>query len=252
MLRSHPMFNACEMIYELREIEHFSCDDTFMELFYVKDCESAVWEAIAKADYSDLADMFDELNTTLAVEAVEPLPESMFKVADYAEQQGMFDADDDFSDSYIYQYNNRGYIDMELLLKDNPEARDEVMRELREEPESTMFEYLTNEGLEAVRDLLRYAAKDDEDFARSSACCYLVDADDFNLEVYEHWIVDDCLAYKLRDYDHKVVEFLGLDIYCRTCTGQSMILDSNMHKIAYDWGFFDNMVPEVKDEPGKL
>ena len=44
-------------------------------------------------------------------------------------------------------------------------------------------------------------------------------------EVYEHWLIDDRLARWLKDAGGHVVEFMGLDIWCRTTTGQSIILD---------------------------
>lgn len=64
-----------------------------------------------------------------------------------------------------------------------------------------------------------------------------VDTDDFHSEVYEHWIVSNWLAYKLKERGYVVGEVSGLTIYGRCCTGQSMCLDHNMQAIALElWG----------------
>lgn len=54
-------------------------------------------------------------------------------------------------------------------------------------------------------------------------------------EVYEHWIVSDWLAARLIEEGESVArDVMGLTIWGRTCTGQSMVLDSVIQKIALD------------------
>ncbi len=54
------------------------------------------------------------------------------------------------------------------------------------------------------------------------------------VEVYEHWLVSSHLAYKLREHGQTVVDdFFGLQVWCRTCTGQSISMDYVICKI-YD------------------
>ncbi len=65
---------------------------------------------------------------------------------------------------------------------------------------------------------------DDDDF----------DATDFQ-EVYEHWVVESDLAYMLREQGETVVDEWGLDIWCRTTTGQSITMDCCVRDIAKKW-----------------
>lgn len=51
-------------------------------------------------------------------------------------------------------------------------------------------------------------------------------------EAYEHWIVTSWLANKLEDKGEMVTkDFLGLTIWGRTCTGQSIMLDEVIRDI---------------------
>ena len=65
-------------------------------------------------------------------------------------------------------------------------------------------------------------------------------------DVFEHWIVSDYLADKLEEYGEKVLRaFFGMTIWCRTTTGQAILLDGVISKICaemeilegqkYDW-----------------
>lgn len=55
------------------------------------------------------------------------------------------------------------------------------------------------------------------------------------VEVYEHWIVSDALAYHLRGHGMLVEEFLGFTIWGRTCTGQAIAMDGDIQDIAEAW-----------------
>lgn len=50
-------------------------------------------------------------------------------------------------------------------------------------------------------------------------------------EVYEHWIVSKDAKRDLRSAGERVVEIMNLNIWCRTCTGQSFWYDSCMQQL---------------------
>ncbi len=69
---------------------------------------------------------------------------------------------------------------------------------------------------------------------------------DYIPEVYEHWIVSDYLADKLEAHGEKVLrDFFGMTIWCRTTSGQAILLDHVISEICaemeilegqkYDW-----------------
>lgn len=73
-----------------------------------------------------------------------------------------------------------------------------------------------------------------------------IEVDDYIPEIYEHWIVSDWLANKLEAHGEKVLwDFFGMTIWCRTTTGQAILLDGVISKICaemeilegqkYDW-----------------
>jgi hypothetical protein len=51
------------------------------------------------------------------------------------------------------------------------------------------------------------------------------DIDPYESEVYQHFAVDDWLAYNLKQHGAKVVEFLDFNVWCRTTCGQSVYMD---------------------------
>lgn len=59
-----------------------------------------------------------------------------------------------------------------------------------------------------------------------------IDADQYRSEIYEHWLVQDWFARRLRDHGELVVEFMGLTIWGRGCTGQAIALDYGIQRIA--------------------
>lgn len=61
-----------------------------------------------------------------------------------------------------------------------------------------------------------------------------IDTDDYRDEVYEHWVVSDWLARKLKERGYTVGELCGLTIWGRGCTGQSIYLDRVIQDIALE------------------
>lgn len=59
--------------------------------------------------------------------------------------------------------------------------------------------------------------------------------DEYEREVFEHWIVSDWLADKLEAKGEKVEkDFAGLTIWARTTTGQAIALDAVIEEICAD------------------
>lgn len=52
-------------------------------------------------------------------------------------------------------------------------------------------------------------------------------------EVYEHYVVSDFFGRQLTKAGEQVVDLGNLNVWCRTCTGQSVILDGCIHRIAF-------------------
>lgn len=55
------------------------------------------------------------------------------------------------------------------------------------------------------------------------------------IEALEHWVVSDWLASRLKDRGEMVVDFYGLTIWGRTCSGQAIYLDGVIGQIVTDW-----------------
>ena len=65
-------------------------------------------------------------------------------------------------------------------------------------------------------------------------------------EIYEYWIVSPWLGKKLRDKGEPVLERWGGWIWGRTCTGQTISLDSVISSICYDMGVLEGQPHEWK------
>lgn len=63
--------------------------------------------------------------------------------------------------------------------------------------------------------------------------CEERDIEPYCSEIYEHWIVTDFLARKLEEQGEKILwDFMGLTIWGRTCSGQAILLDYSIGRIA--------------------
>ena len=62
------------------------------------------------------------------------------------------------------------------------------------------------------------------------------DAHSYVGEVYEHWVVTSHFAFVLSAYGEKVVrDWHGLNVWCRTTTGQAISMDHVIKKIHHDY-----------------
>lgn len=74
----------------------------------------------------------------------------------------------------------------------------------------------------------------DEDSHQEALDHLRIEIEDHDSEVYEHWVVSEHLAERLKENGQTVGELFGLTIWGRTTTGQSMVIDWIMNKIASD------------------
>lgn len=81
---------------------------------------------------------------------------------------------------------------------------------------------------ERVRDTVANQVTDWEKLCRDH------DIDPDEDEVYEHWIVSNWLANKLKERGHTVGEICGLTIWGRGCSGQAVALDRDIQQIALE------------------
>ena len=61
--------------------------------------------------------------------------------------------------------------------------------------------------------------------------CEEVSIDPYEQEVYEHWIVSSWLSERLQEKGETVAEFLGLTIWGRCTTGQTIAMDGVIQEI---------------------
>ena len=120
------------------------------------------------------------------------------------------------------------YADSENYITFDPEENKpkDLLEEAIDELESDNYQ-ITQIGesyyVEKLYDISCLEEFDSEDEAIETC---IRDNDIRGAEVYEHWLVSDHLAYKLRQHGQTVIDdFFGLTVWCRTCTGQAILLD---------------------------
>jgi len=96
--------------------------------------------------------------------------------------------------------------------------------------EDWLDENNSNKELQEAIDKGAYLTTDEEykEFA------YENNIEPYTDEIYEHWIVYDSLAEKLKEKGEVVKQILGLNIWGRTTTGQALNMDSVIFEIAKD------------------
>lgn len=68
-------------------------------------------------------------------------------------------------------------------------------------------------------------------FATAEEACEFDGIDPYEWEIFEHWIVSDWLADKLRARGERVGELDGLTVWGRSTTGQAIYMDSVIQAI---------------------
>lgn len=72
----------------------------------------------------------------------------------------------------------------------------------------------------------------------ASEACEFFSIESYEREIFEHWIVTDFLGRRLSERGEKVLrDFFGMGcVWCRTTTGQAILLDSVISDICADLG----------------
>jgi hypothetical protein len=96
----------------------------------------------------------------------------------------------------------------------------------------------------AKKQLKRYLNENDEDKLIRFADDHNIEPE--RIEVYEHWIVSEWFAYKLKGKGEIVGEFMGMIIWGRTCTGHAIFLDGVIKEIASDMEILEGQKNEWK------
>ena len=132
-------------------------------------------------------------------------------------------------------------------LSDNEDAEREAAQErldvLECGPLATWVDE-DNTRLDAIKAEMIKRVSDWEAFCRDND----VDTDRDHSEVYEHWIVSDWLARKLKERGGIVGELCGLTIWGRQCTGQAICLDRGIQQIAMDLWPEDVLKEETSEQ----
>ncbi|MFA5388044.1 MAG: hypothetical protein WC322_06715 [Candidatus Paceibacterota bacterium] len=81
--------------------------------------------------------------------------------------------------------------------------------------------------LEALREAVWHGTSDYVEVFNT----YGLDSDDAYNEIYEHWVVDRYFAKQLKDAGEVVEDYMGLTIWGRTTTGQSICMDYVVQEI---------------------
>lgn len=72
-----------------------------------------------------------------------------------------------------------------------------------------------------------------------------IDVDDYHQEIFEHWIISDHFATVLEEHGEKVLrDFFGMTVWCRSTTGQAILLDGVIAEIAMEMEILKGMKHE--------
>lgn len=102
-----------------------------------------------------------------------------------------------------------------------------------------IVEWVVDNGIDSLDYELRFRARGEvirrlETSLNAEEFCRRFNLDPDEIEVYEHWAVTGWFKDKLSQYGQAVGELLGLDIWGRTTTGQSICMDGVILRIAKD------------------
>lgn len=97
-----------------------------------------------------------------------------------------------------------------------------------------------------AKDQLKAFLADDEDAMEEFVMDH--DIEPNRIEVYEHWIVSDFFARKLKGKGEIVEDFMGMTIWGRCTTGQAILLDGVIKEIASDMGILQGQEYSWEDK----
>lgn len=216
------------LMYELREVaENLDDHDTYTELCYgTPDYEEAAWQATQEADASVLWEMLEHVDTVpelLVQWDIRPADEAL---ARFAENEDVFEQQYDEDDEPAGWAHNDAVADTVLeLIKTSPKASDLALENWR--TDSGVLDGAHDEVLEDIRTALNAQIEDYQAFCQE----FDIDTDDYQREVFEHWLVTEWLGRKLTEKGEVVREYMGLTIWARTTTGQAISIDGVIEEI---------------------
>lgn len=102
------------------------------------------------------------------------------------------------------------------------------------EKQRKLEKFIEGEVIYCVSFLVSELSKDNKYFEElmEISSQYNEETDDYD-EALEHWLVSNWFARKLKDQGEMVGEFMNMNIWGRTCSGQAIICDSVIERI-YD------------------
>ena len=65
-------------------------------------------------------------------------------------------------------------------------------------------------------------------------------------EIFEHWLVSDWLLNQLSKLEEPLLKTDFENWWGRTCTGQSIYLDYNIQKLAYEYSYDQRLFKQKK------
>lgn len=238
--KNSPRFVG-ELVQELRDVEKFS-----EEIFELHSTDPDYEEACAQnsicvVDGKDDAFYFNWGDTT-TIECTNA-DDAMIDFKAFAQSKGIplhkygLDASID-DDGSLFETPNANTL-ADLFEHDglaNGSDVHELLRRIAEKEGMTELVAQMNSGraqnIEKLygdfinKDFISTQSNNDFNDACENACNEnSIDVDDFRKEVLEHFAIDKDMASALQAQGEKVVEFLGLDIWCRTTSGQMVSAD---------------------------
>lgn len=216
-----------QLMYQLREVvDQTEYADEYCELQYRIDYEEAATHWIDDLDASDLYDIVESLlycNDLLEELKLRPNTD---KLAEFAEEALVFEQNDD--EEWVWQ--DHAYPSLHNLIVSDIDAEEYALRDWYNSTDA--LDYLDSDTLQRLRDRISEEIEDYPAFCNE----HEIDTDDFENEVYEHWIVSSWLARKLSERGHVVCnDFMGLTIWGRCCTGQAIYMDGVIEDICNEF-----------------
>lgn len=135
------------------------------------------------------------------------------------------------------KYLNRDVLKCDTLLVDTlmRKSQDDLSYVVSEFSVDKIENYLDT-SIEAIEDFLSYHSKSDDwhnlDYHEKEQLAYDSGFEPQPHEIFEWWAVTPWLANELKEFDQPVLSNDFGDWWGRTCTGQAIILDGILQKIA--------------------
>ena len=130
--------------------------------------------------------------------------------------------------SLIYELSKKDEYFEELIpILQQPDYDAAISDIIDTEPENDVLDYLGIAHKDNIQETIDNMFNSDKE-----DMCNHFYAEPEDIEALEHWIVSDWLAKKLEKQGEMIThDFMGLTIWGRTCSGQSILLDGVISRI---------------------